>query len=168
MREMTVAFLILAVVTVVGASAAMLFRGLVHCALALAVAFAGIGALYLSLGAQFLGLAQLLVYVGAIAVLIVFVILLTRGGDGDSPPLSAARWPISGLIVAIAMFAILAWAVLHSSAILSGGAPAPQATIRQLGTVLMESYVLPLEVIGLMLTAALIGAVIVAMKENQR
>ncbi len=69
----------------------MMFRGLVHCALALAVAFAGIGALYLSLGAQFLGLAQLLVYVGAIAVLIVFVILLTRGGDSDSPPLSPAR-----------------------------------------------------------------------------
>jgi NADH:ubiquinone oxidoreductase subunit 6 (subunit J) len=168
MREMTVPFLILAAVTLVGASAAMLFRGLVHCALALAVAFAGIGALYLSLGAQFLGLAQVLVYVGAIAVLIVFVILLTRGGDSDSPPLSAARWPITGLIVAMALFAILAWAVLHSSVIHSGGAPGPQATIRQLGTALMESYVLPLEVIGLMLTAALIGAVIVAMKENQR
>ncbi len=167
MREMIVPFLILAAVTLVGASAAMLFRGLVHCALALAVAFAGIGALYLSLGAQFLGLAQLLVYVGAIAVLIVFVILLTRGGDNDSPPLSAARWPVTGLLVAMAVFAVLAWAVLHSFAMIhSAGAPAPQATIRQLGTALMSSYVLPLEVIGLMLTAALIGAVIVAMKEN--
>ncbi len=163
---MTVPFLILAAVTLVGASAAMLFRGLVHCALALAVAFAGIGTLYLSLGAQFLGLAQLLVYVGAIAVLIVFVILLTRGGDSDSPPLSAARWPITGLLVAMAIFAILGWAVLHSFAMHPAGAPAPQATIRQLGTALMGSYVLPLEVIGLMLTAALIGAVIVAMKEN--
>ncbi len=75
--------MILAVVTLVGACAAMMLRGLVHCALALAVAFAGIGTLYLYLGAQFLGLAQLLVYVGAIAVLIVFVILLTRGGDSD-------------------------------------------------------------------------------------
>jgi NADH-quinone oxidoreductase subunit J len=166
MREMIVPFLILAAVTLVGASAAMLFRGLVHCALALAVAFAGIGTLYLSLGAQFLGLAQLLVYVGAIAVLIVFVILLTRGGDSDSPALSAARWPITGLLVAMAIFVILAWAVLHSFAIHSAGAAAPQATIRQLGTDLMGSYVLPLEVIGLMLTAALIGAVIVAMKEN--
>jgi NADH-quinone oxidoreductase subunit J len=166
MREMIVPFLILAVVTLVGAAAAMLFRGLVHCALALAVAFAGIGALYVSLGAQFLGLAQLLVYVGAIAVLIVFVILLTRGGDSDSPRLSKARWPITGLMVAMAVFGILAWAVLHSFAVHLGGAPAPQTTIRQLGTALMGGYVLPLEVIGLMLTAALIGAVIVAMKEN--
>jgi NADH-quinone oxidoreductase subunit J len=174
MREMIGPFLILAAVTLVGAAAAMLFRGLVHCALALAVAFAGIGTLYLSLGAQFLGLAQLLVYVGAIAVLIVFVILLTRGGDSDSQPLSRARLPITGLMVAMAVFAILAWAVLHSFAIHLPGAPAslfiagpaPQATIRQLGTALMGNYVLPLEVIGLMLTAALIGAVIVAMKEN--
>src|ERR1700733_9517889 len=168
MTRMSATFLILAAITLVGACAAMMLRGLVHCAVAVAIAFAGLGTLYLNLGAQFLGLAQLLVYVGAIAVLIVFVILLTRGGDSDSPSLSEARWPITGLMVAMAIFAILAWAVLHSSAIPSGGAPAPQATIRQLGTALMEGYVLPLEVIGLMLTAALIGAVIVAMKENQR
>src|ERR1700744_1704016 len=117
MRSMSAAFLILAGVTLIGACAAMMLRGLVHCALALAVAFAGIGTLYLSLGAQFLGLAQLLVYVGAIAVLIVFVSLLDRGGDSASPALSAARWPITGLLVAMASFVILAWAVLHSFAI---------------------------------------------------
>src|SRR3984885_2867661 len=166
MIPMSATFLILGAITLIGACAAMMLRGLVHCAVAVAIAFAGLGTLYLNLGAQFLGLAQLLVYVGAIAVLIVFVILLTRGGDCDSPPLSAARWPIPCLLVAMAIFAILAWAVLHSFAIHSAGAPAPQTTIRQLGTALMGSYVLPLEVIGLMLTAALIGAVIVAMKEN--
>src|ERR1700727_3751326 len=102
MIRMMATFLILAAITLAGACAAMMLRGLVHCALALAIAFSGIGALYLNLGAQFLGLAQLLVYVGAIAVLIVFVILLTRGGDSDSAPLSAARLPIAGLLVALA------------------------------------------------------------------
>jgi NADH:ubiquinone oxidoreductase subunit 6 (subunit J) len=164
---MSAPFLILAALTLVSACAAMLFRGLVHCALALAVAFAGLGTLYLNLGAQFLGLAQLLVYVGAIAVLIVFVILLTRGGDSDLPPLSRAPIPIAGILVATAIFAILAWAVLHSFAMQSPGSPAPQATIRQLGNAIMDGYILPLEVIGLTLTAALIGAVIVAMKEKQ-
>jgi NADH:ubiquinone oxidoreductase subunit 6 (subunit J) len=164
MRLMSAPFLILAAVTLVGACAAMMFRGLVHCALALAIAFAGIGGLYLNLGAQFLGLAQVLVYVGAIAVLIVFVILLTRGADSE--PLSPAVRPIAGVVVATVIFVILAWAIIHSSAIQSPGQPVPQTTIRQLGAALMEGYVLPLEVIGLMLTAALIGAVIVAMKEN--
>jgi NADH-quinone oxidoreductase subunit J len=163
---MSATFIILAAVTLVGACAAVTLRGLVHCALALAVAFAGIGTLYLYLGAQFLGLAQLLVYVGAIAVLIVFVILLTRG-DSDSSPLSPASSPIMGILVAAAMFGVLAWAVFQSLAIRAAGPAAPQATVRQLGAALMAEYVLPLEVIGLMLTAALIGAVIVAMKEKQ-
>jgi NADH-quinone oxidoreductase subunit J len=165
---MSAAFLVLAIVTMVAACAAMTLRGLVHCALALAVAFAGIGTLYLSLGAQFLGLAQLLVYVGAIAVLIVFVILLTRGGDSDASPLIPAAFPVTGIVVATAILALLCWAVFHSFAIHSLEPPAtPAATVRELGTVLMAEYVLPLEVIGLMLTAALIGAVVVAMKEKQ-
>jgi NADH:ubiquinone oxidoreductase subunit 6 (subunit J) len=167
MIRMSATFLILAAITLIGACAAMMLRGLVHCALAVAIAFAGLGTLYLNLGAQFLGLAQLLVYVGAIAVLIVFVILLTRGGESDSPPLSRAALPITGLLVAASIFAVLAWAVFHSFAVHPTGTPATPATVRELGAVLMDGYVLPLEVIGLMLTAALIGAVIIAMKENR-
>src|ERR1700744_1570630 len=125
MRSMSAAFLILAGVTLIGACAAMMLRGLVHCALALAVAFAGIGTLYLCLGAQFLGLAQLLVYVGAIAVLIVFVILLTRSGGSDATLLRQVALPLTGLVVAGCLFAVLAWAVFHSSAIQSGGPLAP-------------------------------------------
>src|ERR1700689_1682558 len=117
MRLMSTPFLILAAVTILGAGAAMMFRGLVHCALALAIAFAGLGTLYLNLGAQFLGLAQLLVYVGAIAVLVVFVILLPRSGESHSPPVSRAALPMTGLLVAACLFAVLAWAVFHSFAV---------------------------------------------------
>jgi NADH-quinone oxidoreductase subunit J len=164
---MSATFLILAAITLIGACAAMTLRGLVHCALAAAIAFAGLGTLYLNLGAQFLGLAQLLVYVGAIAVLIVFVILLTRSGDSGATLLSQVSLPLTGLAVAGCLFAVLAWAVFHSFAVHSAGPLAAPATVRELGTVLMDGYVLPLEVIGLMLTAALIGAVIIAMKEKQ-
>jgi NADH:ubiquinone oxidoreductase subunit 6 (subunit J) len=166
MIQMSATFLILAAITLIGACAAMMLRGLVHCALAVAIAFAGLGTLYLNLGAQFLGLAQLLVYVGAIAVLIVFVILLTRGGESDSPPLSRAALPMTGLLVAACIFAVLAWALFHSFAVHPAGTPVTPATVRELGAVLMDGYVLPLEVIGLMLTAALVGAVIIAMKEK--
>jgi NADH-quinone oxidoreductase subunit J len=168
MREMNPFFLILAVATIAGACAAMMLRSLVHCALALAVVFAGIGALYLSLGAQFLGLAQLLVYVGAVAVLIVFVILLTQPVEAKATVgLNGVHLP-SGLLIAAAIFAILGWATLHSFASRIAEAPAPQITTRQLGTTLMEHYTLPLEIIGLLLTAAMIGAVILAMKETPK
>ena len=180
MSEMNPFFLILAVVTIMGACAAMTLRSLVHCALALAVAFAGIGSLYLSLGAQFLGLAQLLVYVGAVAVLIVFVILLTQTSGtsenanqamgGPFKPavgLSGVHLPV-GLLIAGVIFAILGWATLHSFALRSADSAIPQATIRQLGSTLMEQYIVPLEIIGLLLTAAMIGAVILAMKETHK
>ena len=74
-------FIILGLLTLAGAIAAMSLRNLVHCALALTVAFAGLAALYLQLDAQFVGFAQILVYVGAVAILIVFAVLLTRGTE---------------------------------------------------------------------------------------
>ena len=112
------------------------------------------------------GIFNLVPAISMLAVLIVFVILLTRGGDSDSPPLFQVALPLTGLLVAACLFAVLAWAVFHSFAVHPGGTPPTPATVRELGAVLMDSYVLPLEVIGLMLTAALIGAVIIAMKEN--
>ncbi len=164
---MTLPFLILAIITLAGGVAAMTMRHLVHCALALVVSFAGLAALYLNLGAEFAGLAQLLVYVGAIAILIVFAILLTRGGEGE-PKGVFSPGGIAGALLALAVFGVLAWAVERSSL---GHTPvagtAPQATMRQIGFALMDRYVLPLEVIALMLTAAMIGAVILAMREKR-
>ncbi len=163
---MTLAFLILALLTVAGGVAAMTLRRLVHCALALTVAFAGLAALYLNLGAEFAGLAQLLVYVGAIAILIVFVVLLTRGGEND-PEHVFSPASLAGLVIALAVFAVLGWAVMTSTA--AHGAqpgPAPQTTMLQIGLMLMQRYVLPLEVIALMLTGAMIGAVILALRER--
>jgi NADH-quinone oxidoreductase subunit J len=166
---MTFSFLILAIMTLAGGVAAMTMRRLVHCALALVVSFAGLAALYLNLGAEFAGLAQLLVYVGAIAILIVFAILLTRGGEGE-PEGSFSPSPagIAGAVAALAVFAVLTWAVETSSVARAGAAvAAPQTTMREIGFALMQRYVLPLEVIALMLTAALIGAVILALREKR-
>jgi NADH:ubiquinone oxidoreductase subunit 6 (subunit J) len=167
---MTVLITILAAVTLSGAVAAMTLRKLVHCALALTVAFAGLATLYLSLDAQFAGLAQLLVYVGAIAILIVFAILLTPSAP-ESALESKTHITSSGLvgcILALGVFAILAWSVVRSRAASSAIAmDAPAANMQQIGETLMHRYILPLEVIGLMLTVAMIGAVIVAMKESQ-
>src|ERR1700761_585294 len=133
MRQMSAAFLILAIMTMVAACAAMTLRSLVHCALALAVAFAGIGTLYLTLGAQFLGLAQLLVYVGAIAVLIVFVILLTRGVETESGLTRSRGLPLSGFVIALSLLALLGWAVSHSFVAHSAQAPAGGVSVRSLG-----------------------------------
>jgi NADH-quinone oxidoreductase subunit J len=71
---MGIAFWLLAAFTIAGALAAVMLRNLVHCALALTVAFAGLAVLFLQLDAQFAGFAQILVYIGAVAILVVFAI----------------------------------------------------------------------------------------------
>jgi NADH:ubiquinone oxidoreductase subunit 6 (subunit J) len=167
---MTLLFLILAVMTLAGAVAAMTLRMLVHSVLALTIAFAGLAALYILLGAQFVGLAQILVYVGAVAILIVFAILLTRDPTGHlhlSAGGASARSLLASGAVAAVVFGVLAWAVMSSN--MPGAAlPAPpQVTVKQVGDALLTRFVLPLEVIGLMLTAALIGAVILAVEETE-
>lgn len=161
---MSVPFLILAAITIAGAIAAMTLHKLVHCALALAVCLVGLAGLYLDLGAEFVGLAQVLVYVGAVVILIVFAILLTRS---DELPSRGAPRILSGIAVSACVFGVLAWAVVTSGAKQSPSATLPHEAIQQIGIAMMQRYVLPLEIVGLLLTAALIGAVVIAMEEKQ-
>ena len=161
-----IAFVLLAILTVAGAVAAMSLRNLVHCALALTVTFAGLGAIYLQLDAQFVGLAQILVYIGAVAILIVFAILLTRSSEPAKESRFSASW-LAGAVIAAAVCAVLCGAVLSSKTLHAEAPPSPAVSVEQIGNRLMTQYVLPLEVVGLLLTAALIGAVIIAMQERR-
>ena len=160
-------FLIIMFLTVASAIAAMTLRNLVHCALALTVTFAGLAAFYLRLDAQFVGFAQILVYIGAVAILIVFAILLTRGSEKPQQSVFSSSWG-TGIAVAVVVFAVLAGVILSSRAFNREPASAPAASVRQIGDELMTKYVLPLEVVGLLLTAALIGGVLIAMHEKER
>jgi NADH-quinone oxidoreductase subunit J len=158
-------FIILAVLIIASSVAAMTLRNLVHCALSLTVAFAGLAAVFLQLDAQFVGFAQILVYIGAVAILIVFAILLTRGGGSSEQAIFSTGW-FGGCVTALAVLVALVWAIKNSFVSIRPLPPQPEATVKQIGDALMTTYVLPLEVIGLLLTAALIGAVIVALKEK--
>lgn len=164
---MQMSYFIIGSLTLLSAVAAMSLRHLVHCALCLTITFAGLAAFYLQLDAQFVGFAQILVYVGAVAILIVFAILLTRGAEQPAPSMVSGSW-MGGLGIALLVFGALA------SSILAGGAtdrplPAlPETSVRHIGEKLMTQYVLPLEVVALLLTAALIGGVIIAMPEKRK
>jgi NADH-quinone oxidoreductase subunit J len=168
---MSIVFYMISALAVAGALAAVMLKNTVHCALALTVAFAGLALLFLDLDAQFAGFAQILVYVGAVAILVVFAILLTRGSETPKDGVYSKNWFV-GLVIAAGVFAVLGWAVLRSVRVLPGpgGAPmaAPVVTVLDIGNALMGRYVLPLEIVALLLTAALIGAVIVAMHEKER
>jgi NADH:ubiquinone oxidoreductase subunit 6 (subunit J) len=163
---MEIIFIILAVMTLGSGLAAMMLRNLVHCALCIVVTFGGLAALYLQLNAQFVGFAQVLVYIGAVAILIVFAIMLTRGGEEQSKaPLVSGSWLI-GVLVALVVLVSLVFAIVHSPQSNRPLPAAPPASTRQIGEQLMSNYVLPLETLALLLTAAMIGAVVIAMREE--
>src|SRR5439155_7655527 len=116
-------------------------------------------------GAQFLGFAQVLVYIGAVSILIVFVILLTGGGEpSGSARFSSGAW--LRVTVPIALLVLLLGVTFSSKTLtpvsLDPGLP---PTVRDLGKELMSQYVLPLEILGLLLTAALVGAIVLALPD---
>ena len=158
----SVAFLIIAIITLSGAFAAATLRKLIHAALCLVIAFVGLAASFFLLGAEFVGLVQVFVYVGAVAVLIVFTILLTRREVNGT---RGINW--GGAIVALAVFGGLLVTILKTKSL---AIPAPQIeplTVKRIGEVLMTDFVWPLQCVGLILTAALIGALVLVMEEKR-
>jgi NADH-quinone oxidoreductase subunit J len=163
---MTISFLLLAAITIIGTAAAMSLKNLVHCVLALTLGLVGLAALYLQLGAQFVGFTQILVYVGAVAILAAFAIMMTRSADPTQAHAPAVL-RTSGALIAVVIFAVLAWAIYSGTAKQPILTAQPEGSVGQVGVALMHNFVLPLEVIGLLLTAALIGAGILAMDEKR-
>ena len=156
------AFVVIVILKLAGALAAATLQKLMHAALSFAVTFVGIAAFFFLLGAEFVGLVQVFVYIGAVAVLIVFTILLTRR---DVEKDRGFNW--SGVVVAVAVFGGLIWAILETQSLSMAAPEIPALTVKRIGEVLMTSYVWPLQCVGLLLTAALIGALILVMEEKR-
>jgi NADH-quinone oxidoreductase subunit J len=140
-------------------------RKLLHAALWLVVTLFGVAVLYALLQASFLAVVQVVVYIGAIAILFIFAVMLTRREMRDQGPQTRPNWWIA---------ALLGLLVLGGLTFLILGAPAadrmpvalPEGldTVRALGTALVspDAYVLPFEVASVLLLAALVGAVYIA------
>lgn len=164
----SIAFIVLGIVTLGAALAAVTLRNLVHCGLSLALTFVGVGGIYLLLGAEFIGFIQLLVYVGAVAILIMFVILLTRPENPFAKQAPRRLLPLlPGLGISLAVFAVLAMAIGGSESLVMEAPAATGVSIEATGHKLVSTHLLPLQIIGVLLTAALIGGVLFALKESE-
>jgi len=163
---MEAAFWILSAITVLGALFAITLRNLVHCVLSLILFFLGIAGHYFLLRADFLGAVQILIYIGAVAVLMLFAIMLTRHVTGDEGPrevLGGKWWAGMGTAIIIAG---LLWAVIRKdqlAQLLPSGAA--KTSVAAIGKALVADWVVPFEAMGVLLTAALIGAVVIALEE---
>jgi len=159
---MNAVLVLIALVTVGTAVAAMSRRSLLHSVLLLTGSWTGVAAFYLWAGAEFAAFAQVLIYVGAISMALLFAVLLTRRSRVDLAPGPA---PGSRALYAIlaggAVAGVLVSAVARGS-LAAARSPTPAVTVSQLGSLLMGPYAATLLVVGVLLTVALIGAVVLA------
>jgi len=161
---------IAAVVTVAGIGV-VVTRNVVHAALFLVVVLAGVGASFLLMGSEFVGITQVLVYIGAIVVLFLFGIMLTRAPIGRSQ-LTAKSWPM-GLVVAVAVAGVLSYTLIDEfgDQKLTGGQEADAGALSAGSTAavsdsIFADYLIPFEVVSVLLLAALVGAIVLARKEG--
>ncbi|HVU32172.1 MAG TPA: NADH-quinone oxidoreductase subunit J [Opitutaceae bacterium] len=164
---MTAALILIALVTVGSAGVALALRNLIHSALLLVASWAGVAAFYLWAGAEFVAFAQVLVYVGAVSMIVLFAVLLTRRSRTeltlDSPSLVRAA---AALLIGGALVGILFGAIIGTGIETPAGA-APHVTVRDLGTQLMTVHPAALLIVGAILTVALLGAVVIAATERK-
>jgi NADH:ubiquinone oxidoreductase subunit 6 (subunit J) len=159
---MIAAFVIIALITLGAAAVAMSLRNLIHSALLLIGSWAGIAAFYLWAGAEFVAFAQVLVYVGAVSMIVLFAVLLTRQSAAEAAVTSDSVGRIaSALIAGGAVIGVLFGSVLAMPAQFAKPV-APVATVRTLGRDLMSAHAAALLIVGLILTVALLGAVVLA------
>jgi NADH-quinone oxidoreductase subunit J len=165
-----VSFWIIAAVMVTAAIGVVTMKNIVHAALALVVVLAGVAAQYILLQAEFLGIVQVLIYIGAVIVLFLFGIMLTRAPMRRSAEYDNDQRPLAGA-VALLIFGVLAYLLADQFGGAWTGSPADKLHLVQptqtsaIADSIFRSYVVAFEAVSMLLLAALIGAIVLARRD---
>src|SRR3954465_6743547 len=184
--------MVIAALGLLAALGTVLARNLVHAALFLVAFFFTVSCQFVMLEAEFLAAIQVLVYIGAVAILLIFGIMLTRNIQGDDTTILTGPWRIPAMVAGLCVFGVLvfginnavgpagrsAWSLTDARPTLepSLSEPGPATAARRqavnnmakaVGDELMTRYVVGFEVAGLLLTAALVGAIVLAHREEE-
>jgi NADH-quinone oxidoreductase subunit J len=168
MTGQLIAFFILSLLTIGGAVFMISFTRVVHMVISLGVTFISIAGLFLLLDAEFVAVAQVLVYSGAISILMLFGIMLTRHDAQEEGSSRAQHWLWSLLAVA-GFFALVFYGIQKTTfppaqPVQDTGGSNPQL----LGQEIFTNYVIPFELVSVLLLVALVGAIIMAKKEDDK
>jgi NADH-quinone oxidoreductase subunit J len=158
-----IAFGVMALMIVVSAIKVVTTKNIVHAALFLIVVLANVAGQYFLLGAEFIGTAQILIYLGAIVVLFLFGIMLTRAPLGGEASLDNNQRALS-VVVALLLFGVMAYALIDQFEDEELPADTVQRTA-QVSDAVFSTYLVPFEAVSVLLLAALIGAIVIARKD---
>jgi NADH-quinone oxidoreductase subunit J len=158
-----VAFWILAVGMVLAAIGVVRSQNVVHAALYLVVVLGGAAAQYILLAAEFVAWVQVLIYIGAVIILFLFGIMLTRAPmRGETNLDNDQRWPAA--VVAVFLLGVLATLLIDAFSDSEIVLRHPTST-EQVSDLIFRTYVVPFEVVSILLLAALVGAVVIARRD---
>ena len=155
-------FIVLAVLTIGGALGVVVARNVVHAALALLGSLVAVAGVYLVLFAEFLALVQVLIYGGAIIIVLLFAIMLTRSADYPRVT-DNKQWPLAAL-ASLAFLGVLAPSFLINRV---EGTESQNASFTGIGESLFTTWAVPFEIASLVLLVALIGAIIIARSDEE-
>jgi|TARA_B110000116_G_C16758253_1_gene547052 NADH-quinone oxidoreductase subunit J len=157
-------FGIIAAIVVVSALRMVTTRNIVHAALYLVAVLGGLGALYILLTAEFVATTQVLVYIGAVMVLFLFGIMLTKAPLGNVMEMTGTQWPIAAavsvLLGGVTVYSLMAH--FGSDRLVTDG---PVFRTADVSDEVFSTYIIPFEAISVLLLAALIGAIVLARKD---
>lgn len=154
----------LAIGVVGGGLAVVTLRNVIHSAIAMMICFGALAGMYALLGAPIIAAAQVLIYLGAISVLILFAIMLTQAGDANLPAPFHRQAPIA-LVIALVVVGLVSWAAVQTN--WHASADAVRVVVDTLANALFTTYALPFEIIGFLILAAIIGAIFIARRPEE-
>jgi NADH-quinone oxidoreductase subunit J len=161
-----VAFAAAGLLAVVASVLVVVSRRIVHAALWLVVALGAVAGCFGALGGEFVALVQILVYVGAIVVLVLFALMLTKAPTNPLADLTTRRSPFATTV------AVVLGLVLGTGIVLAFGNetidPVPAGSAQDVGSAVFRTWVLPFEVLSVLLLAALVGAIVLSKRSGLR
>ncbi len=159
-----IAFFALAVCAIAGAVLALSLTKVVHTALAMAFTFVSLAGLYIVLEAEFVAFVQVLLYVGAITILMIFGIMMTKHQGAEEPPRPLLE--VLAAVGCISLLGILIYAIREADFPAETASLPPDST-REIGKLLFTQMAVPFELVSVLLTVAFIGAVALAKREEE-
>ena len=168
MTAQNVFFYIIAIAMAVSAIRVVTVKNVVHAAMYLVVVLAGVAAQYILLASEFIAASQVLVYIGAVIVLVLFGVMLTRAKLGKDVNLTNDYWWV-GALTAFMVFGVMAYSLLDyygdDRLDQEGVASQVGSNTEQVSDAIFSTYVVPFEAISVLLLGALVGAIVLARKD---
>ena len=158
-------FYILAIIAAVSGLLVVTLKNIFHSALFLVLTLFSIAGIYILLGAEFLAGVQVLIYVGAITILMIFAIMLTY--QLSSKSIRQVNEQVPWAIIIVFMFFVMSLIAVMTTAWPEADSGLPDANTLELGRQLLSTYVIPFEVVSIVLLVALIGAIIISRRDRQ-